>query len=237
MIAESFYWRRELYDSASKIRVKATQLKWREASFYRVEREFMLGCYAIRRLIDSLKVPADLNGHQIPVMRLAAKPVDRARFRFAPPIDLIAAAQMFDFQSPKATTLKVRDLLNAAIHSAIFFCLPPAEGIVDETMLFVASDRDKRTHLNCLWLSEAALLFEKAALLDVTELTIRWSPKDDDFVATTKGKMDDRLSGWGIETPGAIAATKVRLKTHRDLGELKVPLALLHQAATEYDGT
>ena len=56
MIAESYYWKRELLRVAARLRRRLTQRRWPEASFSVVEMDLMVGFYAIRKLAEAKKI-------------------------------------------------------------------------------------------------------------------------------------------------------------------------------------
>lgn len=58
MLSNSVLWKKELLRAADRLEKKATQRRWTEQSAFRVEKDVMVGAYAIRKLLEA---PAKLS--------------------------------------------------------------------------------------------------------------------------------------------------------------------------------
>ncbi len=73
MINESYYWKKELYNSFLTI-AKFRQLKIaKEQSFVNVEKALMIGAFIIRKLDDAEKIPPDFLDRKVPLDFLKSK--------------------------------------------------------------------------------------------------------------------------------------------------------------------
>ena len=60
MIAESYYWKRDLLKVVARLRRRFTQTRWTRASYSAVEIDVMVGFYAIRKLIEGKKISDEI---------------------------------------------------------------------------------------------------------------------------------------------------------------------------------
>lgn len=233
MISESFYWRRDLYRASVELRRKAKQQVWRGSSVAIMEIRLMIGSYSVRRLTDSVKLPKSFRGRMISGVELKPLSINRRRFRYTPPIDLVLASEMFDFTTAKQTNVPVHVFLNQVIHShTLIFGLP--DGLVPECFLLVASDRYRWTRLLGFWVHDIARLFEEAALTDQTAYHVVWSDAADDYEIDSDGDVGD-LAEWGFASPAEIKEAQSRLLEVNDTRpSLVETLRLLDSEIEEY---
>jgi len=233
MISESFYWRRDLYRASVELRRKANQQVWRGSSVAVIEIRLMIGCYSVRRLIDSVKLPKSFRGRMVSAVELKPLSINRRRLRYTPPIDLVLASEMFDFTTAQHTSIPVHAFLNQVIHSyTLLFGLPG--GSIPECFLLVASDRYRWTRLLGFWVHDVARLFEEAALTDQKAYHVVWSDVADDYVIDAEGDLSD-LAEWGFASPTEIKESQSRLQDVNDSRpSLVETLRLLDNEIAEY---
>lgn len=197
MIIESIYWRRDLYRAAATIHHKATQKIWRESSTAILEMRLTMGAFAVRKLMESTKVPDNMQTDRLlPCVEMQPRPVTLERFRYSSPIDIIIASEMFSFAEASLTSISMRSLINQLIHSDIVIHLPPEETETGEMALLVSSDHEKRKRLFGVWY---------------------WSEKDNDHRRmVSKGELDDRLVAWGYASAEAVANSVGRIRNPRN---------------------
>ena len=53
MIDDSFPWKDELVKIADRLEAKTKQKRWTDRTGYLIERDFMVGAYTMRKLIES----------------------------------------------------------------------------------------------------------------------------------------------------------------------------------------
>jgi len=115
---EATPWREELATVADRLEAKTKQTRWTDRTGHLIERDFVLGAYAMRKLIESHIVPREVSQTQLPVRRYnqAGRPPD---LRY--PDDV---ADSYDFEHGRRTTLSVLDLCHEIMHSSVFafFC-------------------------------------------------------------------------------------------------------------------
>ena len=57
MVDDSAPWKDELVKIADRLEAKTKQKRWADRTDYLVERDFVVGAYAMRKLIESHEVP------------------------------------------------------------------------------------------------------------------------------------------------------------------------------------
>ncbi|MGI5151381.1 hypothetical protein ACQEVC_34295 [Plantactinospora sp. CA-294935] len=231
MIAESYYWRRDLYRSAAELRRKEVQQYWSDASVALLEKALMIGSYSVRRLMDSNKLPRAYAERTIPAVALSPLPINKRRYRYTPPIDLPIASEMFDFTSGNNQTIKVGFFLNQIIHSHTLLYGVSDEDSTTRVFILVSSDKDRWSHLRCFWVKDVALLFEHAALFDMTIWKTIWSEADQDWFQDGAGQLSDQ---WDFAKPEAITESLVRLTRKQKAGpNLRLALRRIQEAIDE----
>lgn len=216
MITESVYWRRDLYRAAMEVRKKATQKVWREASLSVLERRLMIGAFAVRRLIESSKLPESLSKDTIVCAEMRPLPINLERFRYAPPVDVFQAREMFDFAHAVSTRIHLQFMVNQIIHSNLLIYLSPKETEVGEMALLVTSDWEKNRRLLGLWLLDIAMVFERVALTEPSAGVYSWSEKHKQTrLEVTESELDDRLVHWGFASAEEVARSIQRIQNLR----------------------
>jgi hypothetical protein len=134
---DAIQWKDELVKVADRLEAKTKQTRWTDRTDFLIERDFVLGAYAMRKLVDSHDVSEELRQRQIPVRRyeLTGTPPD--------PPDI---AEAYDFANGRRSTLSVNNLCHEIMHSFVFafFCGETAD-LFDG--IYVSSDRDKKKHV------------------------------------------------------------------------------------------
>ena len=118
MIEDAVQWKDELVKIADRLEAKTKQTRWTDRTGLLIERDFIVGAYAMRKLVDSQEVSAELSERHIPVRRYDGR----------------------------RGTLSVKKLCHEIMHSFAFtfFCGETAD-LFDG--VYVSSDRDKKRHL------------------------------------------------------------------------------------------
>jgi hypothetical protein len=153
MIAESYYWKRELLRVAARLRRRLTQRRWADASLSAVEMDLMVGFYAIRKLAEAKKISDEIVKLSVALRAYPAfgKPVHRGN---AHKID-----ELYDLNAPRRLHRRLAFVWNQVIHSYIFTPLL-AENRGLDGVLF-CSDRERHTFLYELGVADIITLFEK----------------------------------------------------------------------------
>jgi hypothetical protein len=137
---DAIAWQHELLKVADRLEAKTKQARWTARTGYLIERDFVIGGYAMRKLIESHTVSEQLRQCQIPVRRidLTGRPPD---MRY--PDDI---SDSYDFEHGRRTTLSVADLCHEVLQSFVFafFCGQTAD-LFDG--IYVSSDRCRSKHV------------------------------------------------------------------------------------------
>ena len=140
MIDESIPWKDELVKVADRLEAKTRQKRWTVRTGHLIERDFVAGAYAMRKLIDGHTVSDKLRQRQVPVRRfdLTGNPPDRAF-----PADI---ADSYDLENGRRRMLSVADLCHEIIHSCVFaFYCGETTDLFDG--IYVSSDRHKNKYV------------------------------------------------------------------------------------------
>jgi hypothetical protein len=140
LIYESWPWRDELLRVAARLEGRKAQVRWPEQSFYLVERDLMQGAFAVRRLIESFKVPDSVRDshHRVQTFNRIG-PVPDVWNRYELP-------ELYDMEHPSVAEIPLLVLCNQVIHSWLFV-LSFTE--IDRRFdgVFIASDKQRRRSL------------------------------------------------------------------------------------------
>lgn len=138
-------WSSELVKVADRLEAKTRQKRWTDRTGYLIERDFMVGAYAMRKLIESDEVSIQLSLRQIPVRRfdlIGRRP---------PSADDIADS--YDFENGLRRTLSVVDLCHEIVDSFVFtYCCGETDDLFDG--IYVSSDRDKTKYVYLILASD-----------------------------------------------------------------------------------
>ena len=137
MIEDAVQWKDELVKVADRLEAKTKQTRWTDRTGLLIERDFIVGSYAMRKLVDSHDVSAEMCRRHIPVRRyeLTGQRPD--------PADI---SESYDFENGRRSTLSVKNLCDEIVNSFAFtfFCGETAD-LFDG--VYVSSDRDKKRHV------------------------------------------------------------------------------------------
>lgn len=176
-----------------------------------LEMKLMTGCYFVRRLYESGKLPDALLNSAVPCVQVLPRK-DARPHRFRSPIDFMDAFELFDFGGCTDATVSVRFFANQFIHSEVLVYLGPDEA-TGESIAIVASDTGRRKRLLCAWLNDIADIFERAAITEPTEWSSTWNADSESYVRTVPGgELDDRLVQWGYVSAEAMEESVSRMK-------------------------
>ena len=154
MSEDAVQWKDELVKVADRLEAKTKQTRWTDRTGVLVERDFIVGAYAMRKLVDSQDVPELLSGRHIPVRRyeLTGRPPDDGDI-----------SESYDFENGRRSTLSVKELCHEIVHSFTFtFFVGETADLFDG--IYVSSDRDKKRHLYLVLASDfIALCLDVAA--------------------------------------------------------------------------
>ncbi|MBP1819728.1 hypothetical protein [Mycobacterium sp. OAE908] len=168
MIEDAVQWKDELVKVADRLEAKTKQTRWTERTGLLIERDFIVGSYAMRKLVDSHGVSAEMCRRHIPVRRY--------ELTAAPPPDPDDISGCYDFENGRRSRLSVTDLCHEIMHSFAFtfFCGETAD-LFDG--IYVSSDRDKKRHLYLVLASDFIALCSDVAADDQTKKAPPGSPE------------------------------------------------------------
>ena len=134
---DEIQWKDELVKVADRLEAKTKQTRWADRTGLLIERDFVVGAYALRKLVDSHDLSAELRRRHIPVRRYE---------RIGKPPDPKDISESYDFENGRRSTLSVKDLCDEIMHSFAFtfFCGETAD-LFDG--IYVSSDRRKDIYL------------------------------------------------------------------------------------------
>lgn len=141
MIWESQHWKDPLLKSAEYLRRVRLSESTSKRKLVRIEKELLLGFYAVRKLLDTFKVSDSTKEMKVDlVVHPAIRCVDYLNWHH---LD-----KNYDLTSRKSETKDIRFLCNQFVHSYVFMT-SEVEGRLDG--FFVNSDRDR--HSKCYFVN------------------------------------------------------------------------------------
>ena len=145
MVADARPWQDELVKSADRLEAKTKQKRWADRTGFLIERDFVLAAYAMRKVLESDEVSAELRQRQIPVRRFELSG------RRPQSVDDIA--DCYDFDNGRRRTLSVTEMCHEILHSVVFtFCCGETEDLFDG--IYLSSDRDQNEYIYLLLASD-----------------------------------------------------------------------------------
>jgi hypothetical protein len=136
-VSEAMPWKDELIRVAERLEAKTKQTRWTNRTDCLIERDFAIGAYAMRKLIESHDASDIIRRRQIPVRRfdLSGAPPDPRS-----PDDI---ADCYDFENSRRSTLSVVDLCHEIVNNSVFaFCCGETTDLFDG--VYVTSDRHRK---------------------------------------------------------------------------------------------
>lgn len=167
VINDSVPWKEDLLRVALALEQRTTQRRWTERTSYLVERDIMIGAYAIRRLDESRKISDQLRSKSVRVRRydLKGKPLDVwTRHEFYEHYDMGLATEV---------DLSLGDFCNQVIHSWIWALSATERQPRRFDGVFVSSDRARKLHLYFLSAATLIELFRAVGGDDIVQVVYR----------------------------------------------------------------
>lgn len=159
MIDDLIPWKEELVKTAERLRKKKTQTRWTERSGFIVERDIMVGAYAVRRLIEAWKVSDVLVATRIRVEQHA--PLDKE----PTPWNRWHWWELYDLDRATKGTLSLAETCSQIIHSWIW-AVSATES--DEfNGIYVVSDRKRTSGLYFIHVDALIELFDRVGSEDI----------------------------------------------------------------------
>jgi len=139
MIYESSYWKDDLLRIAKNLKKRKQQKRFSERSFANIEKEIFFSFFAIRKLVESKKIPSSILSKEIDIQYYLSKNKD-VTF-----INRYRTEQLYDLDRPAHKILKLIDICNLIIHGYVFvFLIGKAGGL---NGVFVSSDSHRNNEL------------------------------------------------------------------------------------------
>ena len=167
MISDSVPWRGELLKTAEALERRASLKRWTTRTGFLVERDLMVGMFAIRRLVESAKTSSLL-------------PNERVSFGMHPLTGRVPGTydrwsywEFYDMDSKQQTELTVRDLVNLFIHSFVLGFYPLSED--GPATIWVVSERDRHKRLYSIPFAGVIALFRRVGDEDVVHMEGKWN--------------------------------------------------------------
>ncbi|WP_146174637.1 hypothetical protein [Umezawaea tangerina] len=138
MINDSVPWKEELLNISNRLEKKKVQKRWTERSSFIVERDVMVGAYAVRKLLEAKKVSDRLAGQVFSVRSHALVgevPDMRSRFEFW---------EIYDIDNFKSIDLPIWKICNQVIHSWNWVISVSEDAELFDGV-FISSDHQRRT--------------------------------------------------------------------------------------------
>jgi hypothetical protein len=130
-LADPTPWADELVRVAARLEAKTKQTRWTDRTDVLIERDFVVGAYAMRKLLRS----GEAGHRQIPIRRF-----DPSVKRPPAPDD---AAETYDIEHSRRETLSVADLCQQILHSSVFtFCCGETADLFDG--IYISSDAEEK---------------------------------------------------------------------------------------------
>jgi len=168
VIGDSVPWKEALARIATDVERRAGQQRWTDRTGFLVERDIMVACFAMRKLLDTPgKISDEARAERASVLShpLVGKVPDF--------YDQHEFWEMFDLEQGAHEQLGLRELCNRVVHSLVFSFngseQPPhrLEGV------FVASDKSSRNSLTYISVVELVRVFRVFAEDDVAVMSMR----------------------------------------------------------------
>jgi hypothetical protein len=138
-------WKEELVKVAGRLESKTKQRRWAARTDYLIERDFVVGAYALRKLIAAGDVSNAVTHVPIPVRRFEVNA--------DPPDTADDISDSYDFDNGSRKTLSIEELCDEILHSVVFvFCCGETDDLFDG--IFLSSDRNKNEFVYLLLASD-----------------------------------------------------------------------------------
>jgi hypothetical protein len=161
LIDDSIPWKEDLGKIAARLEKKRSQQRWTERSGFLVERDIMIGAYAVRRLIEASKVSTPLMATSTNVL---AYPLTGERIPDA--WSRVRFWEFYDMDSPSRESLSIRGVCNQIIHSWMW-CLSASKDGRQFDGVYIASDKTRGTKLYHISVDSLISIFRLVADEDI----------------------------------------------------------------------
>ncbi len=216
MFNESWPWKRELLACAQRLREAAEASSstdwppdvWADdyedevEAIYTIERDIMMGCFALRRLLGMpYKVTQEIRKKTVPVtiypIREGQQPPDD--------FDALDAFDLYNLDQPSDQTITTQQMCNLFIHSHVLHFAwelidmspeksltidendPSINGPVQLSGFFVATDISSKTHLTRVDLESLTSAFEEMGRDNVVSISWKLDHRGRRRIQSVKG--------------------------------------------------
>ena len=184
MIWDSAPWKDELQRSAERLSRVERQKRLTQKALFLVEREIIIGCYVIRKLIEAHKVSDSTK-------KLTCK---AQCFRNRRPVNYSnwhRLDQLYDIKRGTAGFVEVGTMCNQVIHSYVFLM---GENEEEERGIFLASDRSRNQEVTFVQLKEIIRVFRTVGQDYPSEVHWTWDPNTGKEEIKTRNDLLDPTS-------------------------------------------
>ena len=152
---EVIAWKAELVRVADRLEEKTKQRRWTSKTGFFIEQYFVVGAYAMRKLLQSCAASDEIRHHQFSVRRFDSnKTLPEAQFADD-------VAESYDFENGRRATLSVADLCREIVDSTVFaFCCGETTDLFDG--IYLTADRARR-HIYLVLASDYIALCDDVA--------------------------------------------------------------------------
>lgn len=142
MLTNALQWKQELLKSAARLEKKATQKKWTDQTAFIVERDVMVGAYAIRKLLETPGRMSDQARQlQVPVVSHSLSSPIHVTWWTA-----LHWWELYDMETYNEQRIPLRHFCNSLIHSFVF-AFHPTPGNDGLAGMFVNSEYESKKAL------------------------------------------------------------------------------------------
>lgn len=159
VISDSIPWREQLWKASLALEKRAGSRRWNARTAFLVERDLLVGMFAIRRLIESAKTSSNIPSERIscglhPLTGQVPRIYDRWSYW-----------EHYDITSKRQSQVEVRKLASLFIHSFVLGFYPASND--GPAMIWVVSDRDRHKFLYSMPFDRVVRLFRRIGSEDV----------------------------------------------------------------------
>lgn len=176
MVIESRYWREELGRISKSIRPVAKPKRWSERAVCTVERDIMIGCFIVRRLIELDKVSSNIAKLQLDVFSAPVIKAVTKQSRFYP-------EENYDWEAERSRKKPVPYICNQCIHAYVSFIDRGPDR--NWSHMLVVSDFDRNSVIWRIPFSTFVQLFEIV---------------EQDWPASYRMQYDEKLGDYRVTT-------------------------------------
>jgi hypothetical protein len=172
MLTSALQWKQELLRSAARLEKKTTQKRWTDQTAFIVERDVMVGAYAIRKLLET---PGRVSDHartlHVPVLSHSLDTTTRVTWWTA-----LHWWELYDMETYSTQRIPLRHFCNSLIHSFVFAFhpTPDNDGLAG---MFVNSEYESKKALFFIATETFVELFRAIGNDDVHALGYTLPPK------------------------------------------------------------